>query len=94
MKSFQQILEKRVRNNKSNSFDFYTIEKATKQVCNEIFGESGEKNIIVKKWENGRLILSANKSLWRSELALNQKLLLSKINDILNTNSVKKILVV
>jgi hypothetical protein len=94
MKSFQEILEKRVRNTKKTDFDFYTIEKATKQVCTDIFGEIGEQNIVVKKWEAGQLMLSAEKSLWRSELVLNKKTLATKINNIFKTNAIKKIIIV
>ena len=94
MKSFQEILEKRVRNTYASDVDFYTMEKAVKEVCKETFGQAGEKNIFVKKWDNGILMISAGKSLWKSELVLNQKLLLLKINKILNIQLIKKIIIV
>lgn len=94
MKSFQEILEKRVRNTKKADLDFYTIEKATKKACSEVFGEVGSQNIVVKKWQDGRLMLSAKKSLWRAELVLNRKKLLAKINDIFKTAAIKKIIII
>lgn len=94
MKSFQEILERRVRNTNASDVDFYTIEKAVKEICKEIFGQAGEKNIFVKKWNNGILMISAEKSLWKSELVLNQKVILFKINKILNMQIIKKIIIV
>jgi len=94
MKSFQEILEKRVRSTNASALDFYTVEKALIDVCKELFGNAGKENVRVKKWDNGILILSAEKSLWRTELALNQQVLISKTNKLLNKQAVKKIIIV
>lgn len=94
MKSFQEILEKRVRNTTKDDLDFYTIEKAVKKITKDIFGKRGEQDIYVKNWRNGKLILSAEKSLWKSELVLNRNFILSKLNKLLNTKSIKKIVIV
>ena len=93
MKSFQDLLEKRVRSTNVNALDFYTVEKAVKEVCKDVFGNAGKDNIKVRKWETGKLLLTAEKSLWRSELILNQKLLISKINKLLKANVVKRIII-
>ena len=94
MKSFREILEKRVRNSTEDDLDFYTIEKAVKKIIKDIFGKRGEQDIYVKNWRDGKLILSAEKSLWKSELVLNRNFILSKLNKLLNTKAIKKIVIV
>lgn len=94
MKSFQEILEKRVRNSTKDDLDFYTIEKAVKKIIKDVFGKRGEQDIYVKNWKDGKLILSAEKSLWKSELVLNRNFILSKLNKLLNTKAIKKIVIV
>ena len=80
MRSFQSILEKRVRNTNNVTLDFYSIEKAVKSVLEDIYGKSGVNNIITKKFKDQHIILSSSKSLWRSEVILNKKVIISSIN--------------
>lgn len=94
MKSFQEVLEKRVHSAKVTTFDFYTIEKATKVVLEDIFGKTGARNVKVKKWSGSRLILSSNRSLWRSEIALNKQALVLSINKRLNNSVIEEIIII
>ncbi len=94
MKSFQEVLEKRVHSAKAVIFDFYTIEKATKAVLEDVFGKTGRRNVKVRKWNGSQLILSSNKSLWRSEIVLNQQALILSINKRLNSSVIEEIIII
>lgn len=94
MRSFQDILEKRVRNTNNITFDFYSIEKVVKNILRNVYGQSGINNVVVKKIKDQHIILSSNKSLWRSELVLNKKRIISSINKKFKKTVVKSISVI
>ncbi|MEA1925825.1 MAG: hypothetical protein U9M90_01075 [Patescibacteria group bacterium] len=94
MKSFQEVLEKRVHGAKTAILDFYTVEKAAKVVLEDVFGKTGTRNVKVKKWNGSQLALSSKKSLWRSEIALNRQVLILSINRRLNKPVIEEIIII
>jgi hypothetical protein len=58
MKSFADILKKRVRKGNSGKIelDFHTVKKATEDVIGDIFGDIGKKTYKLKYIKKGRCI--------------------------------------
>jgi hypothetical protein len=93
MKSFADILKKRVRkdNNGKIELDFHTVKKATEDVVSDIFGDIGKKNIQVKLYKDGQVYLKIFKSIWKTEVNLNRGLIISKLQNKLNNKKLKGI---
>jgi len=96
MKSFADILKKRVQKGNSGKIelDFHTIKKATEDVLVEIFGEMGKKNIKVNLYRDHNVYLKIFKSIWKSEVNLNRGLIISKVQEKLNTKEVKGVRII
>ena len=95
MKSFADILKKRVRkgNQGKIELDFHTVKKAMEDVIEDIFGNIGKKNIQVDFYKNetGGVGLKIFKSIWKTEVNLNRGLLISKLQKKLRTKEIKRI---
>jgi hypothetical protein len=91
MKSFADILKKRVR--KSNSgkieLDFHTVKKATEDIVGDIFGDIGKKNIQVKMYKEGQIYFKIFKSIWKTEVNLNRGLIISELQKKLKSKDLK-----
>ena len=96
MRSFADILKKRVRkeNNGKIELDFHTVKKATEDILVEIFGEIGKQNIKVKLYRDNNVYLKIFKSIWKSEVNLNRGLIISKLQEKLNTKEVKGVRII
>ena len=91
MRSFQDVLEKRVLKGGVDSSDFYSVKKAAVDVLKDIFGKNSERDIEIKEIKKTTLFISSQKSLWRSELILNRCLIIKEINKSLRRRVVEKI---
>jgi hypothetical protein len=93
MKSFADILKKRVRKGNSGKIelDFHTVKKATEDVIGDIFGDIGKKNIQVKIYKEGQVYLKIFKSIWKTEVNLNRGLIIGKLQEKLKSKDLKGI---
>ncbi len=91
MQSFASILQKRVQKSGKGTveLDFHTIKKAMEFVVEDIFGEIGKNNIRMEFYKEGVVYLKIFKSIWKSEVNLNRGLLISKLQEKLNTKEIK-----
>ena len=96
MKSFADILKKRVRSGNAGKIelDFHTVKKATEDVIVDIFGEMGKKNMQIKLFKDGLVYLKIFKSIWKTEVNLNRGLIISKVQKKLNTKDIKGVRVI
>ena len=96
MKSFADILKKRVRRENSGKIklDFYTVKKATEDVLVAIFGKIGVKNIQVKLYKDNYVYLKIFKSIWKTEVNLNRGLIISKIQKRLKNKDIKGVRII
>lgn len=93
MKSFADILKKRVRkgNKGKIELDFHTVKKATEDIIVDIFGKMGTKNIKVILYKDNLVYLKIFKSIWKTEVNLNRGLITKKLQDKINTKKIKGI---
>ena len=90
--SFQGALEKRVRNSKKAVVpDKYIIDRTVKAVLFDLFGQAGKENLTVVSVENGCIKIKSEKSIWRSELNLNKRVIIEKIGQQLGRETVKHV---
>lgn len=91
MKSFADILKKRVRkgNNGKIELDFHTVKKAMEDIIVDIFGKIGTRNIKVILYKDNLVYLKIFKSIWKTEVNLNRGLITKKLQDKLRTNKIK-----
>ena len=80
MKTFQEVLEKRVSKSGKLELDRHTIEKATRDIIEKMFGKLGLQNIKVRTWNEGTLAVCCERSAWRSEVMLNKERMIDEIN--------------
>ena len=83
--------KKNKKSKRSSKDDFYFLKKGVEITLKDIFGEIGFLNIKVSRIESGILYLQIFKSIWSTEVKLNQSLLIKKINKLLNRRVVTEI---
>jgi hypothetical protein len=82
-KNFAKALEKRVKKNSQKGFlpDRFMIIKTVEEYLLKEYGKEGSRNVEVflSKRED-YLILRCQKSIWRSEIKLNEKKIINSVN--------------
>jgi len=91
MKSFADVLKKRVQkgNQGKIDLDFHTVKKATEDIIGDIFGKIGQKNMQVSFFKDGIVYLKIFKSIWKTEINLNRGLVISRLQDKLRSKEIK-----
>lgn len=62
------------------------------KAINEIFGDNLSKKIMVRFFNNGKLYIEADSSIWAWELSINKENLMEKLNEKLSSPVIKDII--
>ena len=90
--NFAEALEKRVKKNLQEDFlpDRFMIIKTTEEYLLREYGKEGLRNVkIFLSKKEDYLILKCQKSIWRSEIKLNEKKIINSVNDRFNKQVIK-----
>jgi hypothetical protein len=90
--NFAKALEKRVKKNLQEGFlpDRFMIIKTVEEYLLKEYGKEGLRNVkIFLSKKEDYLILKCQKSIWRSEIKLNEKKIINAINNRFNKRVIK-----
>lgn len=96
MKSFQGILEKKIRayqGSQARACDEKTLVFLFQKVLKQEYGAQGLHALVEATYKEETLLIRVSKSLWETELNVQKKFLVEELNKLAGQACVKKIVV-